>query len=305
MTPGYTRPLYILACDHRTSFRTKLFGLHRPPTHQDRRRMAEAKLIVLEGLAAVADTGRVDAGSLGALFDEQYGAQAAHQTREKGLKLAICAERSSQPEFEFAYGDDFGKHITAFAPDFVKILARYNPAGDRELNRRQAARLARLSEWLASRPVKFLFELIVPPEGAQLLRVDERARFEVELRPKLAAAAITELQRAGVEPDLWKVEGLDSVADCTLIADAARSGGRDWVGCIVLGAGADCATVTHWLQQAACVDGFVGFAIGRTIFWDALSGWITGAIDREAAVRSIADNYASMIDVYSHARATR
>ena len=99
------------------------------------------------------------------------------------------------------------------------------------------------------------------------------------------ATAIAELQAAGVEPDIWKVEGLDTADDCRLVADAARAGGRDDVACVVLGAGADEATVAHWLRQAATVDGFVGFAIGRTIFWDALKGWLAGDHDRETAVQ--------------------
>ena len=105
------------------------------------------------------------------------------------------------------------------------------------------------------------------------------------------ATAIGELQAAGVEPDVWKVEGMDTAADYRLVADAARAGGRDQVACVVLGAGADEATVAHWLREAARVDGFIGFAIGRTIFWDALKGWIAGDIDGDAAAAMIADNY--------------
>ena len=117
------------------------------------------------------------------------------------------------------------------------------------------------------------------------------------------ATAIGELQAAGVEPDIWKVEGLDTADDCRLVADAARAGGRDDVACVVLGAGADEATVAHWLRQAATVDGFVGFAIGRTIFWDALKGWLAGDTDRETAVPMIADNYRSTIELYESATA--
>jgi myo-inositol catabolism protein IolC len=73
------------------------------------------------------------------------------------------------------------------------------------------------------------------------------------------------------------------------------------VGCVVLGAGADDATVAHWLRQAAGVEGFIGFAIGRTIFWDALRGWLDGRIDREGAVREIAANYRATVELYAGA----
>jgi 5-dehydro-2-deoxygluconokinase len=286
MNLGYDRPLYILAFDHRTSFQTKLFGISGASTPADRERMAEAKRIILDGLLSVADS--VPNEVLGALTDEEHGAQAARAAKASGLTLAMSAEKSSQPEFKLEYGADFAAHIEAFEPDFVKVLVRYDPDGDRAMNRRQAARLAELSEWLAPRPTKFLFELIVPSERA-------------ELRPTLVASAIGELQAAGVEPDVWKVEGLESAEDYRTVAEAARAGGRDGVGCVVLGAGADEETVAHWLREAAGVEGFIGFAIGRTIFWDALSGWLAGTLDRESAVEEIAANYRRTIELYQHA----
>ena len=229
MTPGYDRPLYILAFDHRTSFQTKLFGIEGTPTPEDRARMAEAKQIILDGLLAAADS--APAGTVGALVDEEHGAAAAREAKQLGLPFAMSAEKSSVPEFDFEFGEDFARHIEAFEPDFVKILARYNPEGDRELNRRQAARLARLSDYLAPRETKYLFELLVPPEPHQLAALEsDSERYAIELRPQLVATAIGELQAAGVEPDIWKVEGLDTADDCRLVADAARAGGRDEVG---------------------------------------------------------------------------
>ncbi len=303
MSLGYDRPLYILAFDHRTSFETKLFGIEGTATPDERERMREAKGIILDGLLAAAES--APPGTVGALTDEENGADAAREAKRSGLPFAMCAEKSSVPEFDFEFGEDFARHIEEFEPDFVKILARYNPEGDREVNRRQAERLARLSDYLAPRETKYLFELLVPAEPHQLAALEsDSERYAIELRPQLAATAIAELQEAGVEPDIWKVEGLETAEDCKLVADAARAGGRDDVACVVLGAGADEATVAHWLRQAATVDGFVGFAIGRTIFWDALKKWIAGESDRETAVSEIAGNYRSTIELYESAAAT-
>ena len=300
MSPGYDQPLYILAFDHRTSFERKLYGIEGTPTPDDRQRLAEGKQIILEGLLAAADAAQP--GTVGALTDEENGAAAARVVKDSGLVLAMCAEKSSVPEFDFEYGEDFGAHVEAFEPDFVKILTRYNPDGDSEMNRRQAERLARLSDWLAPRSTKYLFEIIVPPEPEQLAAVDsDPERFADELRPDLLVRAIGELQAAGVEPDVWKVEGLNTAEDCRRVADAARADGRDRVGCVVLGAGADEATVAHWLREAAGVEGFIGFAIGRTIFWDALRGWLDGRTDRDAAVQQIAASYRATIELYTSA----
>ena len=101
---------------------------------------------------------------------------------------------------------------------------------------------------------------------------------------------------------MWKVEGMTSADDYRLVADAARAGGRDQVGCVVLGAGADEATVAHWLEEAAQVDGFIGFAIGRTIFWEPLTQWLAGTIDADAAAELIAENYRRTVDLFAGAR---
>jgi myo-inositol catabolism protein IolC len=173
-------------------------------------------------------------------------------------------DRSAQAEFDFEYGEAFGEHIERFDPTFAKVLVRYNPEGDPDLNRRQARRLRRLSEWLRDRNRQLLFELLVPPAAAQLVAGDT-ARYDREIRPDLVVTAIAELQRLGIEPDIWKIEGLGRREQCERVAEQARCGGRDDVGCIVLGRGASQNTVVRWLRQAAGVPGYVGFAIGRTL----------------------------------------
>ena len=297
MTPGYDHPLYILAFDHRTSFTTKLFGIQGDPTPAERERVQEAKQIILEGLVAAADS--APAGTVGGLVDEEHGAAAAREAKQLGIPFAMSAEKSSVPEFDFEYGEDFARHIEEFEPDFVKILARYNPDGDRELNRRQAERLARLSDYLAPRETKYLFELLVPPEPHQLAALEsDSERYAIELRPELAARAIAELQAAGVEPDIWKVEGLDRTEDCENVVAVARRNGRDAVGCIILGRGEDEKKVGEWLTIASQVPGFVGFATGRTVFWQPLIDFRRHKITRNQAVLDIARRYSEFVDTF-------
>src|SRR5262249_2999758 len=185
-------------------------------------------------------------------------------------------------EFEFQYGEEFARHIETFNPAFCKVLVRFNPEGDQALNQRQAARLRGLSDYLKSKGrSRMLFELLVPPEKEQLdrLKGDKKA-YDVELRPKLMVGAIEQLQSAGVEPDIWKIEGLDSREDCEKIVAAARRGGRDKVSCIILGRGADDKKVSEWLEIAASVPGFIGFAVGRTTFWEPVVDWRAGKLAR-------------------------
>jgi len=116
--------------------------------------------------------------------------------------------------------------------------------------------------------------------------------------------AIRELQDAGVEPDVWKVEGLDRRADYERIAGVAQRDGRRDVGCIMLGRGENEAHVHTWLATAATVPGFIGFAVGRTTFWDALIALRDEKISREAAVLEIARRYRTWVDTFEQSRAT-
>ena len=188
-------------------------------------------------------------------------------------------EKSGQKEFDFEYGDEFGAHIERFDPDFSKVLVRYNPDGDaRDERAAGASACERLADWLHEHDRKFLFELLVPAEEAQLASVDGDAdRYDAELRPELMCRAIAELQDAGVEADIWKIEGVDERADCERIVAQCRAGGRDGVVCVVLGRGADDDKVDHWLRQGAPVEGYVGFAIGRSIWDDPLRASSTAA----------------------------
>jgi|SRR5205809_5389058 len=184
------------------------------------------------------------------------------------------------------------------------LTVRYNPAGDRARNRRQSARLKQLSDYLhgESRSL-FLFELMVPPEKAQLdkLKGDKKA-YDLELRPRLMVETIQKLQDAHVEPDVWKIEGLDRRADCEKIVAAAPQGGRDKVGCIILGRGENDKKVREWLTTAAGVPGFIGFAVGRTDFWEPLANYRANKTTREAAVAEIARRYREFVDTFENAR---
>jgi myo-inositol catabolism protein IolC len=303
MNLGYDQKLYILAFDHRGSFQKKFFGIEGEPDAEQTAIIADAKHLIYEGLLQAVGAG-ADASVAGVLVDEQFGSSVPAEAREKGLKLAMPAERSGQNMFDFQYGDDFGEHIESFDPDFTKVLVRYNPAGDAEENRVQVSKLKRLSDWLKAHDRKFLFELLVPAEPGQLESVGgDGERYDVELRPELMRQAIAEIQDAGIEADIWKIEGVDRRSDCEMLVAQARSGGRDGVACVVLGRGADDAKVDHWLTQAAPVDGFIGFAIGRSIWWDPLKAYVDGKIERAAGARKIAENFLRFVSVYERAKA--
>src|SRR3954452_22243608 len=300
MALGYDGKLYILAFDHRGSFQKKMFGIEGDPTDEQTQTISDAKHLIYEGMVKAVERGGADASTLGVLVDEQFGAKIIPQAKEAGLKTAMTAEKSGQDEFHFQYDHDFVTHIESFDADFAKVLVRFNPDGDAEMNARQLERLKRLADWLHEKDRKFLFELLVPAEPAQLESVGGDAdRYDAELRPALMKQAIKDIQDYGVEVDVWKIEGVDERKDAEALAEQARTGqGREGVVCVLLGRGASDEKVEHWLRQAAPVEGFVGFAIGRSIWWDALKGYLDGNLERAKAAEQVADKYLHFVQVY-------
>ena len=302
VTLGYDHPLYILAFDHRGSLQKGLLELAGDPTPEEAARISDVKAVIYDGFHAAIAAG-VTPGEAAILVDEQFGAPIARAAAARNELFAMTVEKSGGDELAFEYGNDFGAHLETFNPSFAKVLVRYNPDGDAALNARQAALLKLLAEWLHDHGRKLLLEVVIPPTSAQLVAVDGTThRYDAEVRPRLTLHTITALHDAGVETDVWKIEGLDRRDDCERVGTLIRSGERrQQVGCVVLGRGASAARVDHWLRQAAGVPGYLGFAIGRTLWWDSIKGYLAGSLDRAAAVEQIGGAYRRAIDVYTAA----
>lgn len=300
---GFSSPLAFLAFDHRGEFARSVLDVEGEPTPEQDAVIADCKQLIFEGVLLAARSGVVPAGEAGILVDELYGADVARRALAAGVVVAMPIEAPDRAVFDFAYGADWRAHVEAFEPTFAKVLVRYNPDGSAEENAVQHERLAELSAWVRSTDRNLLFELIVVPTEEQLASVDgSRERFARELRPRLIVRSIAALQAAGVEPDLWKLEGLYDVLDAKAVVEQARSGeGREQVACTILGAGAPDETVDHWLSVAAAVPGFTGFAIGRSIWRDAVRAVLANTLSRDDAAQRIADNYLRFVRVFTSA----
>jgi len=298
MTIGYNKPLYVLPFDHRSSFEKGLFGWKSPLTEEQTERIAQSKAVIYDAFKLSLTKG-VPKEYSGILVDPQFGAAILRDAHANGYIACMPAEKSGQAEFQFEYGDDYEAEIEKFQPNFVKALVRYNPEDDEALNRRQASRLKDLSDTAHKHDRHFMFELLVPPTTEQNERVKgNQDVYDTKLRPALMAAAITELQNRGVEPDVWKIEGLDHREDCQEIVKVAQRDGRSNVGCIVLGRGSNEEKVVEWLSIAAAVPGFIGFAVGRTSFWDPLVALRDGKIAREKTIEDIASRFMKWVQVF-------
>ena len=290
--------MLILAMDHRGSFE-KLFGVEdESPTDDQLTRMREAKDLIYRGLlAALPD---LPGGRPGVLVDEHLGSQVLRDAGRSSVTVAMPVERSGQKLFALEYGDDTEAHLAEFEPDYVKVLVRMNPADDPGELQAQLSSLARLSDSLRAQQRAFLYELLVPGTDEQLAQAGSSAQYDRSMRPDLVCQVIAANQQAGVEPTLWKIEGLEATADAEAVVAAAHAGGRT-ADCIVLGRDAPQDKLDHWLRTAAPVEGFVGFAVGRSIWEDAVTAHVSNP-DDDALIGTVAQNYLHFARTYLDAR---
>lgn len=299
---GYRKELLVLPFDHRASFQEKMFGIKGTPTAEQTKEISSYKTMIFEGFEKAVKTG-LPKEKMGILVDEQFGTEVLKRAKAAGFTTCVAAEKSGQDEFDFEY-QDYAGHIESVNPDLVKVLVRYNPEGDKTLNARQATKLAELSQYLDRTNRKYMFELLVPATKEQLDKCKgDKALYDVELRPALMVRAIEELQNKGVEADVWKLEGLDRKEDFEKVCAVARRDGRNDVGCIVLGRGENENKVREWLKVGANVQGVIGFAVGRTVFWEPLKNFKEGKATRDQATDQMAKTYGNLCKLWLEARA--
>jgi|SRR3989344_405731 len=298
---GYTDDLLVLPFDHRGSLLKKLFGVEgRKPTAQEAAEYASLKEMVYEGFLESVKMG-VPKDRAAVLVDEEFGAKILKDAKSKGFMTAMPNERSGQDEFDFEHAD-FQKHIKNIDPTIVKVLVRYNPEADGEANERQLVRLKKICDFAHEINKKFMFELLVPATEQQLQSVNgNKSKYDFELRPKLMVGAMEEIQNAGVEPDIWKLEGVERIEDSKNLVKQAKMDGRE-AGIITLGRGEDPEKVKEWLKVGAKVNGIIGFAVGRTVFWEPMKLLHEKKISRKEASMQVATNYKMLVDLWNRER---
>jgi myo-inositol catabolism protein IolC len=289
--PGYDKPIYMLAFDHRASFSHDILHVEGQPSEYEAEKVREMKGMIFDAFEQAVGKGVSKSGAA-ILSDEQFGSEVLKRAHDGHFAFAVCTEKSGQKEFVFEHGEGFGQKLLEIQPTFAKALVRYNPEDDAGLNQRQLERLKQLSDFCHQNGIKLLVEPLVLATQTQLSGVGgDQTKYDHELRPKLMVEMVKQFQMAGVETDVWKIEGLEKTEEYEAVVRQARVGGRDGVIAVVLGRGADDKQVEDWLRAAAKAKGVEGFAIGRTIFHDALVAYVKNDLTKEQAVEAIAEKY--------------
>jgi myo-inositol catabolism protein IolC len=295
---GYEKDLLILPFDHRGSLLKKLYGVEgRKPSKEESENYSFLKSMVYEGFKKSLGLG-VPKEKTAVLVDAEFGSDILADAKKNGILTAMPLEKSGQNEFDFEH-ENFESLVKEMDSDFVKVLVRYNPEGDSVLNERQLVRLKRVSDYCKSIGKHFLFELLVPATEKQ--KESNPADYDVLVRPKLMVSAIKEIQDFGVEPDVWKLEGVSRVEDSKALVEQCHVNGRT-AGIITLGRGEDMNKVREWLRTGAKVKGIIGFAVGRTVFWEPMKALHEKKISFEEASAQVADNYKALVDLWESER---
>ncbi|MFH1186615.1 MAG: DUF2090 domain-containing protein [Candidatus Levyibacteriota bacterium] len=295
--PGYTKNLFILPFDHRGSFVKKLLGKEGSLTPEDKDYIISQKKIIYQAFKKAIKE-KVPKENAAILIDEEFGDEILKDASLNGINIILTVEKSGQKEFTFEY-DDFENHIEKYNPSFVKVLIRYNPDDDNLSKKRQQEKLKKLSDYCAGKNNKFLLEVLVIATKEQLLKANgSKKEYINSQRPFLAARAIEELQNSGIEPDVWKLEGTESRTGYEEIVKIATREKRDQVGVIVLGGGQEREEVERWIKIAREVKGIIGFAVGRTIFWQPLLDLKSGKITKEETIHKISENFTYFTNIF-------
>lgn len=293
----HKRQLMILPFDHRSSFSKKLMGFGENLTDTQVKAVQRVKKVVYDGFKKTISKYK-DKSDFGMLVDEQFGSSILKDASKKDFKACCPVEKSGQKEFQFEYGNQFGKHIEEVNPDNVKVLVRYNPA-NKELNKRQLKRLKRLSDYCMKTDRKLLFELLVPPSRAELKKFHgNKKTYDHKKRAQDTVKAIKEISKE-LYVDVWKLEGEDTLKAWKDIISAIRTGqNKDDFSIVVLGRGENKQKVIEWLKIAAKFPKVNGFAVGRTIFFKPLQEYKEMKINRDKAVDKISRNFSYFVNLW-------
>ena len=294
--------LYILPFDHRSTFVRDLLGFKYPLSLEQKKSVEEAKYIVFDGFKQVYRD-YSNKNYLGILCDEEFGLPILKEAKTSGINFAVCTEKSGQESFEFEYGDKFSEHLLKLKPEWAKALVRYNPASI-EINIKQREVLKKLYDFCAGNGIKMMVEPLIIPTKEQLDEVSgDKKVFDFSVRPTLMPILVQEFYESGIFPQVWKIEAVETRRDWQKIIEAVTGkGSRKDSHLIVLGRGESWEKVVDWLKLASHFKEIIGFAVGRTVFWEPLVSFQKKELTRDEAVSEIAKRYKLLIEIWEEYR---
>ena len=272
-------PVYMMAIDHRWQW-VQWCDEHRI----DHGRIREVKRLAADAfLLARRDSD--DARQSGALLvDLTYGVEAFARAKAGGVTPGTPAEKAGV--FPLEWTGPFDKTLPG---SFAKVLVRHRVDTPPGTGDAQMQMLQELQSWCHGNSRPLVLEVLVSASS-------EDASFEREGRPRLLAEYIRRAYARGIVPQFWKIEGVPDTQAMRIIDDAIveRAGPRQ----LILGKGAGLDAVSTWFEAARGAASPAGFAIGRTVYWDAACQFLLGQRAADDAVHEMAANYLEVIRLW-------
>jgi myo-inositol catabolism protein IolC len=278
---GYDKKLFILPFDHRASFIKGLLGEKTELTFDEKEYIKEQKQIIYEGFKKALENG-VEKEEAAILVDEDFGKQILEDARTNGIQIVVSVEKSGTKEFDFNYSD-FSNHLKAYEGSIAKVLLHIDSFKEEEKAKEQVEKLKRLNDWCKENNYKLLIEPLSSSKENQL---------EDEL------FIIQTLNKNGIEPDIWKVQGFYKREDYEKLSEEVTKEGKESVGLVILGGGEEKEKVEEMIRAGIGVNRIIGFAIGRTVFWEPIISLKNAEITREEAILKIAKNYLHFYNIF-------
>ncbi|MBP9828238.1 DUF2090 domain-containing protein [Patescibacteria group bacterium] len=272
-------PLFVLPFDHRSGFAKELFNTTFPLKGADKKAATELKKIIYEAFLFAKGSDIAKDANWCVLVDEELGLPILKDAHKRKIPIIVSTEASGTDAFTFLHGTKFGPALKKLHADFAKALVRYE-VGNEKVNKRQRAKLKKLSDYCIDQNLPFMLEILVCGKGD---------------KTKQICQAIEEFHAAGVWPTVWKLEGLARSSGWKKVQEIAQ------VPLIILGRGESNATVKGWIKLAAESGHVHGFAVGRTVFLEPLKKFQNKKADRKATVAAIAKNFLEYVKLWERA----
>lgn len=276
------RDLLILAFDHRLQFEKQA-----DDAGVDRSEISRLKQWIFEGFERSSES---LAARHAVLIDPVYGSEVLAQASQRGVTVGVPVEAAgSMPTRWIGDGALYPQLLTRPARWFVKALFHLHPQQPEDVRRAQLVRLQELQGACDALERDLMIE-IVEPAGLN---------FDDGDVPRL----IGELAAAGIEPQWWKIPS-PSADDWLAIERALENAGAD-ARVVILGGDSALDSFGEAFRLAAASPRAAGFAVGRSVFGDAMQSFFEGRADHEAVVEQVASRYAKLVALWQAAAADR
>ncbi len=272
--------LNVLAMDHRSQFEDLI-----AETGGDPARIPHFKTLALRAVEAVAGGDN----RFGVLLDGRFGFDALAQAGDHDYWIGRPIELPKSRPLAFESSADVATELTEWPLNHVvKCLVFYHPDDEPDLRERQERQLLRLFDACRKTRHELLVEVILPREAP--------------CDAHTVARAIRRLYAIGVRPDWWKLEPAADAAAWREIEAAVNENDPLCRGVVLLGLSAPEAELLAAFEVAAPFAIVKGFAVGRTIFYDAAREWLSNRIDDDAAVTILADKFTVLVEAWRRLR---